>query len=148
MTGSHVITVESRRALCIASPSAAHVVLQTLVFGTHEKLFAHAVLVPNEQLPSPSHDVLVISIEPIHEVFMQGVPIGQCAHMPFEHVPSVPQLVCVVTVQTPRGSGTPLVFTGAHVPFAIPVSCIEHAWHVVSHALSQQKPSTQWPLGH
>jgi hypothetical protein len=50
------------------------------------------------------------------------------------------------SVQSPSGS-VPLG-TLLHTPLVPPVLAALHAWHVPSHALSQQKPSTQLPLMH
>jgi hypothetical protein len=43
------------------------------------------------------------------------------------------------------GWGALFAGTGAQVP-ALPLT--SQAWHCPPHALSQQKPSAQWPLAH
>jgi hypothetical protein len=60
-------------------------------------------------------------------------------------------LVCVEPVHEPAPhsvSGSVLAATLPHVPLATPVLALEQAWQVAPHALLQQKPSMQLPLGH
>jgi hypothetical protein len=61
-------------------------------------------------------------------------------------VPSFPQLLLVSTKQSP--SGFVPAATGLHKPFVLLVFALEQAMQSPVQALSQQKPSTQWPLAH
>jgi hypothetical protein len=68
-----------------------HVVLQLVAFA-QEKPFEHAAGAPPAQLPMPSHCVLVVSIEPMHDVSEHGVPASYIWQVPVPsaHLPLVP----------------------------------------------------------
>jgi hypothetical protein len=98
-------------------------------------------------LPLPSQLAAVVCVPPEQDAPEHGVPLLQFWQTPPSHLPSLPQLACAVVLHTPRGSTLPLV-AAAQVPFGMPVSVAEQAWHASLHCESQQKPSWQNPVVH
>jgi hypothetical protein len=70
-----------------------HAVLQFVIAVLHERLLGHAsVVMPCAQLPLPSHFVLVVSVDPEHDISEQALPAAYFwqAPVPAAHIPSVP----------------------------------------------------------
>jgi hypothetical protein len=68
-------------------------------------------------LPLPSHVDAAVDDRPsaVQTAAPQFLPLSQSAHAPDLQSPVVPQVVCLVTGQTPCGSGVPSA-TAVHVP--------------------------------
>lgn len=105
----------------------------------HEKPLGHAALFI-AQLPAPSHWG-VVSWSPVHESIPQVVPLAgnaqapalHCASSPHGGVPATQRLLGFEPSRAaPHVPSGPLFFVAAL-----------QAWQAVSHAVSQQTPSTQ-----
>jgi len=82
-----------------------------------------------------------------HEPSLHTVPTAYLRHAPTpSQTPSLPQLAEPWSAHSPSGS-LPVV-TGAQVPSFPPVNSALQLVQVPVQALSQQTPSTHWPLAH
>jgi hypothetical protein len=102
----------------------------------------HGIGAPAWHAPEPLHVAAGIATPPAHEAAPHAVPDGQSAQAPALQLPSRPQVDAAMATHRLRGSGAPFK-AGPQVPFMLPFSAAEHAWHAVSHAMLQQNPSTQ-----
>ena len=94
-------------------------------------------------VPAPSHVPPAVKVLPgIGQLaFAQAVPCGYFWHAPAWHLPSVPQEVGPLSVQSPAGSGRP-VGTAVQRPI-VPV--IAHEKQDPVQAVAQQTPCAHWP---
>jgi hypothetical protein len=90
---------------------------------------------------------------PLHALSQQNPSV----HSPLRQLPSSVQpcpwssAQALLPLQAPFAHsfwGSELFGMAVQVPFAPPLSALEHAWQVLLHAVSQQRPSTQNPVVH
>ena len=126
----------------------AHVALHAVAPHTYG---AHGVSAVTH-VPMPLH-VSTLALPPVQAGDAQDVVLEYSVHEPLPlQEPVVPH---VDAAWVPHSlSGSPELGAvgriGAHTPFLpdVPFLASEHAMHPPLHAVSQQKPSTQYPDGH
>lgn len=74
-----------------------------------------------------------------------SVPSVQVCPLTFLHPPMPSHVLVPLHVLTGKLSCVPEAMF-PHVPLIVAPEAIEHAWHVPEQAVSQQRPSTQFPL--
>jgi hypothetical protein len=102
----------------------------------------HARTPPGTQTPAPSHFAVARSEPVVHMGGVQVVPARYLRQAPApSQKPSVPQVEAGEAEQSLRGlvPGS----ANAHVPRLFVAAQV---WQVPVQAVSQQTPSTQWPL--
>lgn len=102
---------------------------------------------PGEQVPAPSHELVVSSAE-LQLAVPQDVPAAYLRHAPEPlQKPSLPQLAAPASVHSESGSVPPAIVP--QVPLAPPpFLAVVQAWHEPEQALSQYTPSAQKLLVH
>jgi len=97
------------------------------------------------QVPAPSQVRGGVALPALHIPPAQVVPAGQSAQAPAPlHMPVIPQVLTSLAAHSLSGS-VPITMA-PQVPSARLVLACEQAMQVPAQAMSQQTPSTQFPL--
>jgi hypothetical protein len=93
------------------------------------------------QLPVPSH-AKSVSVVVFLQLELHAVEAEAYSHLSAKAPLQVPPQVVPAPVQAARGAwgGAPTT------TLQVPLMAWSHAWHCPSQAVSQQYPSTQWPV--